>query len=149
MLQAQFKLNWGLVLGFLMLPIQDNSVHATLLTHYTHFKPFCFRIGFKILPFVFKALKGLGPSYLPDFLFNLWSLLNFQVLCSWDLLIIPKFRTKPTVRHPITTMAHISGTTFVNTWGQNRFWFYSLKMHQFVSKNITQNDAFKKDRFLR
>ena len=44
--------------------------HITPILKSLHWLPVCFRIDFKILLLVFKALNGLSPSYLSDLLLN-------------------------------------------------------------------------------
>ena len=58
-----------------------------------HWLPVCFRIDFKILLLVFKALNGLSPSYLSDLLLTYEP---SRTLRSSDrgLLLIPKVRSK-------------------------------------------------------
>ncbi|KAK0150881.1 hypothetical protein N1851_008003 [Merluccius polli] len=44
--------------------------HITPILKSLHWLPVCFRIDFKIILLVFKALNGLGPSYLTDLLLS-------------------------------------------------------------------------------
>ena len=67
--------------------------HITPILKSLHWLPVCFRIDFKILLLVFKALNGLSPSYLSDLLLTYKP---SRTLRSSDrgLLLIPKVRTK-------------------------------------------------------
>ena len=67
--------------------------HITPILKSLHWLPVCFRIDFKILLLVFKALNGLSPSYLSDLLLNYEP---SRTLRSSDrgLLLIPKIRSK-------------------------------------------------------
>uniref|UniRef100_A0A0E9XRW6 Uncharacterized protein n=1 Tax=Anguilla anguilla TaxID=7936 RepID=A0A0E9XRW6_ANGAN len=71
-------------------------------------------MDFKVLLLVYTALNGLGPIYLSDLLLAYKPSRTLKSSGS-GLLIIPKVRTKPTVRHPFITMVHASGTAFLKT----------------------------------
>lgn len=64
-----------------------------------HWLPFCFRIDFKILLLVYKALKGLAPAYLSDLL------LSYEVSrtlrSSGPFNYTLSQNKNPTVRHPL------------------------------------------------
>ena len=67
--------------------------HITPILKSLHWLPVCFRIDFKILLLVFKALIGLSPSYLSDLLLSYEPTRTLRS-SGRGLLLIPKVRTK-------------------------------------------------------
>lgn len=67
--------------------------HITPILKSLHWLPVCFRIDFKILLLVFKALNGLSPSYLSDLLLSYEPTRTLRS-SGRGLLLIPKVRTK-------------------------------------------------------
>ncbi len=58
-----------------------------------HWLPVKFRVDFKVLVYVFKALHGLAPIYISDLL-HFYSPVRTLRSSSQKLLIVPKFRLK-------------------------------------------------------
>lgn len=79
-----------------------------------HWLPVSFKIDFKILVLVYKALGGLGLSYLSDVLLTHEPSETLRSSGS-GLLIILTDKTKSTVRQPFINMDRASGTAFLKT----------------------------------
>ena len=76
-----------------MLTRTRKRAHMTPILKSLHWLPVCFRIDFKILLLVYKALNGLAPVYLSDLLLS-YEPVRALRSSGRGLLVIPKINTK-------------------------------------------------------
>ncbi|KAF7647629.1 hypothetical protein LDENG_00169210 [Lucifuga dentata] len=74
-----------------LLTCSRRSNHITPILAGLHWLPVCFRIDFKILLLVFKALHGQAPIYICDLL-TLYGSACCLRSSGRNLLIVPEFR---------------------------------------------------------
>ncbi len=76
-----------------MLTRTRKRAHITPVLKSLHWLPVCFRIDFKVLLLVYKALNGLAPLYLSDLLLSYEPVRALRSSGS-GFLTVPKVRTK-------------------------------------------------------
>uniref|UniRef100_A0A8C8DHB1 Reverse transcriptase domain-containing protein n=1 Tax=Oryzias sinensis TaxID=183150 RepID=A0A8C8DHB1_9TELE len=93
--------------------------HITLVLKSLHWLPVRFRIDFKVLLMVYKCFYGLGPSYLNDIILKYEPLQTLRS-SGTGLLVVPKVRTRHTVRLRSAIMVLACGTACRRTSGPQR-----------------------------
>ena len=71
----------------------DKQFDITPILAFLHWLPVCFRIDFKLLQFVYKALNGQGPFYVADLLIP-YSSSRFLRSANMGLQVVPRSKRK-------------------------------------------------------